>query len=157
AALTRTVINSAQSQGRSEWSLLLGFVLMLAGAATVFAQLQNALNRVWRVEAGPGNAIFRFLQNRLNSFRVVVAIGLVLLVSLLASALLGALQSYLDARVAGATLLWSALDMTISFTFSAVLIAAMFRFLPDAKIDWRDSWLGAIVTSVLLVLGKNLI
>jgi membrane protein len=157
AELTKTVIASTQSEERSRWSLLLGAVLTLAGATTVFAQLQNALNRVWHVEAAPGNALFGFIKHRLLSFALVLSIGFLLMISLVISALLGALHSYLDAQLSGATFFWSALDLAITFAFSAVLIAAMFKYLPDAKIAWRDSWLGAFVTALLFVVGKHLI
>jgi membrane protein len=157
AALAKTVIASTQSEERSQWSLLLGALLTLAGATTVFAQLQNALNRVWRVEAAPGNALLGFIKHRLLSFALVLSIGFLLMISLVISALLGALHTYLDDRLAGAAFFWSALDLTITFGFSAVLIAAMFKYLPDAKIAWRDSWLGALVTALLLVVGKYLI
>jgi membrane protein len=79
------------------------------------------------------------------------------MVSLVISALLGALHAYLDNRVAGASLFWSALDLSTTFAFSAALIAAMFKYLPDAKIAWRDSWLGALVSAGLFVLGKHAI
>jgi membrane protein len=157
AALTKTVIASTQSEERSAWSLLVGFVLMLAGAATVFAQLQTSLNRVWRVEAQPGNAIVGFIKHRLLSFALALSIGFLLMVSLVISALLGALHGYLDYRLESAKLFWSGLELTISLGFSVVLIAAMFKYLPDAKIEWRDSWLGAMVTSLLFVVGKHLI
>jgi membrane protein len=157
AALTQMVIESTQSEERSQWSLIVGAVLTLLGATTVFAQLQTALNRVWHVEAAPGNALFGFIKHRILSFALVLAIGFLLMVSLLISALLGALHTYLDERLSGATFFWSALDLAITFAFSAVLIAAMFKYLPDAKIAWRDSWPGAFVTALLFVIGKHLI
>jgi membrane protein len=155
AALTKTVIESTQSEARSEWSLVIGALLTLLGATTVFAQLQYALNRVWHVEAAPGNALLGFLKHRILSFALVLAIGFLLMVSLVISAFLGALHTYLDTRLSGATFFWGALDIAITFAFSAVLIAAMFKYLPDAKIAWRDSWLGALVTALLFVLGKH--
>jgi membrane protein len=157
AALTKTVIASTQSEQRSQWSLIVGAVLMLAGATTVFAQLQNALNRVWHVEAAPGNAMLGFIKHRLLSFALVLSLGFLLMVSLVVSALLGALHAYLDNRLSSATFFWSLLDIAITFAFSAVLIAAMFKYLPDAKIAWRDCWLGAFVTALLFVAGKHVI
>ena len=73
AALTQTVIESTQSEERSRWSLVVGAVLTLLGATTVFAQLQNALNRVWRVKAAPGNALLGFIKHRILSFALVLA------------------------------------------------------------------------------------
>lgn len=157
ALLAQTVIDHTQGEERSAWSLFVGGVLMFVGAATVFAQLQHALNRVWRVEAEPGNAIASFLKQRLLSFALVLAIGFLLMVSLVISAVLGALHTYLDARLASAAAFWQALDLAISFGLSCVLIALMFKYLPDREIEWRDTWLGAVVTSALFIVGKHAI
>ena len=156
AQLAQTVIDHTGSQGRSVLSLFVGGLLMFVGAATVFAQLQHALNRVWRVEAQPGNAFASFIKQRLLSFALVLAIGFLLMVSLVISAVLGALHAYLDARLASAALFWQALDLVISFGLSCVLIALMFKFLPDRDIQWRDTWLGAVITSALFIVGKHI-
>lgn len=157
AMLTQMVIDHTQSEERSAWSLFLGGLLMFAGAATVFAELQHALNRVWRVEAKPGYAIVSFIKQRLLSFTLVLAIGFLLMVSLVISAVLGVLHAYLDARLASAALFWQALDLVISFGLSCVLVALMFKYLPDVEIEWRDTWLGAVVTSMLFIVGKHAI
>ena len=103
AVLAETVIENTESEWRSSWSLLVGIVLDdSSGATTVFGQLQHALNRVWRVEAAPGTAIWDFVKQRLLSFALVLAIGFLLMVSLVISAVLAALHSYLDARFEGA-------------------------------------------------------
>jgi membrane protein len=157
AELAQTVIDHTGSEKRSAWSLLVGGVLMFVGATTVFAQLQHALNRVWRVEAEPGNAIASFIKQRILSFAIVLAIGFLLMVSLVISAVLGALHAYLDVRLEAAALFWQALDLAISFGLSCVLIALMFKYLPDRQIEWRDTWLGATITSVLFIVGKHVI
>jgi membrane protein len=158
AALTQTVIAHTGSEERSAWSLVVGSLLSLLGASTVFAQLQYALNRVWRVKAAPRTAlIMSFIKQRLLSFALVLSIGFLLMVSLAVSAVLGALHMYLDARVAEATLFWSGLDLVISFTLATVLIAMMFRYLPDAEIEWRDTWHGALITAALFIVGKQVI
>jgi membrane protein len=157
AQLAQTVIAHTGSQGRSAWSLFVGGLLMFVGAATVFAQLQHALNRVWRVEAEPGNAMASFVKQRLLSFALVLAIGFLLMVSLVISAVLGALHAYLDERLASAALFWRGLDLAVSFGLSCVLIALMFKYLPDRDIEWRDTWLGALITSVLFIVGKHAI
>ncbi|HEX5048646.1 MAG TPA: YihY/virulence factor BrkB family protein [Gammaproteobacteria bacterium] len=157
AELAQTVIDHTGSEKRSAWSLLAGGVLMFVGATTVFAQLQHALNRVWRVEAEPGNAIASFVKQRILSFAIVLAIGFLLMVSLVISAVLGALHAYLDVRLEAAAVFWQALDLAISFGLSCVLIALMFKYLPDRQIEWRDTWLGATITSVLFIVGKHVI
>jgi membrane protein len=157
AALAQSVIEHTQSQQKSALSLLVGTLLTIAGATTVFGQLQVALNRVWRVQAAPGHAIWAFIRQRVLSFALVLALGFLLMVSLVISAVLGALHAYLDSRMAGAAIFWQALDLTISFGLSTVLIALMFKFLPDAEIEWRNTWLGAVMTSLLFIAGKQVI
>ena len=158
ATLTQTVIANTGSQGRSAWSLALGAFLTLLGASTVFGQLQYALNRVWRVKAAPRAAlIMNFIKQRILSFALVLSVGFLLMVSLIISAVLGTLHMYLDARLANAAVFWSALDLVISFTLATVLIAMLFKYLPDAEIDWRDTWLGAFITAGLFIVGKQVI
>ena len=157
AALTQTVIDHTMSHEASMWSLLLGTVLTLFGATTVFAQLQHALNVVWRVKAVPGNAVMSFIRQRLLSFAIVLVIGFLLMVSLLTSAVLGSLHAYLDQRMAGGAIFWQVLDLATSFGLSTLLIALMFRYLPDAEVPWRDAWLGGFITAVLVTVGKHII
>ena len=157
AALTQTVISHTDNQETSRWSLLVGAVLMIAGATTVFAQLQHALNRVWRVEAAPGNAIVSFIKQRLMSFALVLTLGFLLMVSLVVSAVLATVHAYLDRRLAGAAVFWQSLDIIVSLGLSTALIGLMFKYLPDAEIEWRDTWLGALITAVLFVIGKHVI
>jgi membrane protein len=158
AELTRTVIEHTGSEERSAWSLAIGALLTFVGASTVFAQLQYALNRVWRVQSAPHKAlIMTFIKQRILSFALVLSLGFLLMVSLVISAVLGTLHIYLDARVASAALFWSGLDLAISFTLATVLIAMMFKYLPDAEIEWRDTWQGALITAGLFIVGKQLI
>lgn len=157
ATLVRTVITNAEGLEQDTLSILLGGGLMLFGATTVFAQLQGALNQVWRVEAAPENALLGFLRHRLLSFALILSLGFLLMVSLIASAILAALQGYLDTLGFAAVGWWRFVNVTVSFAFVTVLIAMIFKYLPDAVIEWRNVWLGALITSVLLAVGRYLI
>jgi len=158
ASLTQTVIEHTGSEERSQWQLALGAFLTLLGASTVFGQLQYALNRVWRVKAAPRVAlIMTFLKQRILSFALVLIVGFLLMVSLVISAVLGTLHTYLDARLASAAFFWNGLELAISFSLATVLIAMMFKYLPDAEIEWRDTWLGSLITATLFIVGKQLI
>ena len=158
ATLTQTVIANTGSEERSAWSLALGAFLTLLGSSAVFGQLQYALNRVWRVKAAPRAAlIMNFIKQRILSFALVLSVGFLLMVSLVISAVLGTLHTYLDARLADAAVFWSGLDLFISFTLATGLIAMMFKYLPDAEIEWRDTWLGALITAALFILGKRVL
>jgi len=158
AMLTQTVIENTGSQQASAWSLAVGAFLTLLGATSVFGQLQYALNRVWRVKAAPRAAlIMSFIKQRILSFALVLSVGFLLMVSLVISAVLGTLHMYLDARLADAAFFWSGLDLFISFTLATLLIAMLFKYLPDAEIEWRNTWLGALITAALFIVGKQVI
>jgi membrane protein len=158
AALTETVIANTGSEETSQWSLVLGAFLTLVGASTVFGQLQYALNRVWRVKAAPrAELIMTFVKQRILSFALVLSVGFLLMVSLVISAVLGTVHMYLDSRLAEAAFFWSGLDLVISFTLATALIALMFKYLPDAEIEWRDTWQGALITAALFIVGKQVI
>ena len=158
ATLTQTIFANTGSEERSAWSLALGAFLTLLGSSAVFGQLQYALNRVWRVKAAPRAAlIMTFIKQRILSFALVLSVGFLLMVSLIISAVLGTLHMYLDARLADAAFFWSGLDLVISFTLATVLIAMLFKYLPDAEIEWRDTWLGAFITAGLFIVGKQFI
>src|SRR5690606_29018627 len=157
ATLVRTGITTAEGLEQDALSILLGGGLMLFGATTVFAQLQGALNQVWRVKAAPGNAFLGFLRHRLLSFALILSLGFLLMVSLIASALLAALQGYLDTLGFATLGWWRFVNVLVSFAFATLLIAMIFKYLPDALIGWPHVWLGALITSLLLLAGRYFI
>ncbi|MBN1237998.1 MAG: YihY/virulence factor BrkB family protein [Gammaproteobacteria bacterium] len=157
ASLAETVIANAENLERSIASLVLGGGLMLFGATTVFAQLQGALNEIWHVKAAPANAVVGFLRHRLLSFALILVMGFLLMISLVTSAVLAALQAYLGSLEIASITAWQVLNTAVSFGFAVVLIAMIFKYLPDALIAWRDVWFGAFVTALLFVAGKYLI
>ena len=136
-------------------SSALAFATLLVGSTAVFAQLQTSLNRIWDVtpRAGAG-AISEFVKKRLFSFGLVVALGFLLLVSLVASAVLTTVQDVVAASLPGLSALWRVLDFAVSFALSTVLFCAVYKILPDAEIDWRDVAIGGVVTAALFTLGK---
>ncbi len=158
AEVTQAVLRNAQDSDQEVWSLAIGLVLLLVGATTVFAQLQGTLNRIWRVDESAGaSAIWGFLKERLLSIAMVLAIGFLLLVSLIVSAALSAVtdsargiigEGY--ATVIGANWLGSLLVTTLLF-------ALIFKVLPDTDVAWDDVWFGAVTTSVLFTVGKQII
>jgi membrane protein len=150
AALMETVMENARRPERGLTSMIVGVALMLFGASTVFAELQATLNRVWGVESRPRNALGKFVRARLESFAMVLGTGFLLLVSLVTTAAIAAIQKLLP--VAGAV--WQAIDAATSLVFVTVVLALLFKCVPDAKIAWRDTWFGAALTSVMFTVGK---
>ena len=154
ASLLQTVSRNAGTAHSNIVSMSIGFVLMLLGATTVFAQLQAALNKVWGVKAAPANAVFGFVRARLVSLTVVLGLAFLMLVSLLFTAAISGLQGYLEGFFPGAAIVWSVINVVISLGLVALLLAMLFRYVPDVQISWRDTLTGSLVTAILLTLGK---
>lgn len=134
-----------------------GLVFLVLGATAVFIQLQEALNRVWEVAPRPGSVFGSLLKKRLVSFGLVLTVGFILFVSLLLSAGLMALTDAIRAEVPFRLALITLGNEVLSLLVLAVLLALVYRILPDAKLEWRDVGLGAAVTALLFSAGKWLI
>jgi membrane protein len=154
AETLRSMIDSASKPSRSIVGTIVGVGVLIAGASGVFAQLQASLNHIWEVRPKPHGGIWRLLRKRFLSFGMVLAIGFLLLVSLLAGAALAALGNFATRLLPGGAWLWQGLHAIVAFAFVTVAFALMFRFLPDAKVRWRDVWIGALATALLFTLGK---
>ncbi len=135
----------------------LAFVTLLFGASGVFAQLQEALNIIWRVEAKPGLGIIHTLKARFISFATVLGSGFLLLVSLVLSAGLAAMGDTLEALLPAPEAILQATNFFVSFVVITLLFAMIYRVLPDVAIQWNDVWVGAGMTSLLFTIGKFLI
>lgn len=131
--------------------------VLIFGATGVFIQLQDALNTIWEVAPKPQSNIKIFIFSRFLSFGMVMGIAFMLLVSLVISAALAFLNSFLGALSPGMGYLWSAINITISFSVITLLFALIFKFLPDVKIAWSDVLIGAMITALLFTGGKYLI
>jgi membrane protein len=151
AAMVQAAMVSARTAGAFGLATVLGVLLMVFAATGVFAQLQGALNVIWKVKPAPTTFV-ALLRTRLLSLVVVLGIGLLLLVSLLASVATSAL---------GGAGTWQALMPLVNLGVSGgaltLLFAMMFKVLPDVTVHWRDVWLGAAVAAGLFTLGKFLI
>ena len=155
-------VQEAVARSRPEVAGLLptltGILALIAGATTVFAQMQISLNRIWGVVSKPRKSgLLIMAKNRILSLTVILAIGFVLLVSLLLNVLLRALVRYADAWAPVPPLLLSSLELVLSLAVITVLFAVIFKVLPDAIIDWEDVWFGGAVTALLFVVGRYLI
>jgi len=157
AAGIQLVLENAGS-GATEGVLpaVIGFATALFGAATVFNELQQDLDRIWRHHARK-SGVMGMLRSRLLTFGMVLTVGFLLMVSLVVSAGLAALSGYLGRRGEDISIVWRVLDLVVPFGVVTLLFALIYKYLPDAKLKWRDVWLGALVTAGLFVLGKELI
>jgi membrane protein len=151
------VQNIAQkaSQPQKSWlASAIGVVLALFGASGVFGQLQDALNTIWGVKAKPGAGIWGFLRTRFLSFAMVGGVCFLLLVSLTLESVLKAFSHWVQALMPGGIVLAMAVYLIFDLAVIIFLFAVIFKFLPDAKIQWRDVWIGAVMTALLFVIGK---
>jgi membrane protein len=150
------MVENAGSGKGGKVAALFGTVALIFGAGGVFVQLQDALNTVWEVKPKPGLPLLERIKNRLSTYAFVMAIAFLLLVSLAVSAALSALSRWNDA-LNGPDLLWLAVDWIVSLGVLTLVFAVLFKALPDAKVKWRDVWVGAVVTAALFSLGKVLL
>jgi membrane protein len=155
AAFIETMIEHAYQPKESMLATWIGFFTLLVGATSVFVNIQNSLNTVWGVRPRPRNGIIKWFLNRTISFGMILAIGFLLLVSLVVNAVLAAFTNYLlQLYPHAAVFLLRILEVVITLGINALLFAMIFKFLPDVKIRWSDVRTGAIVTSVLFAVGR---
>jgi membrane protein len=139
-------------------STISGLAVLLVGATTVFGELQNSLDRIWRAPArDPSSGLLKLIRARLLSFGMILAIAFLLLVSLAASAMLAALGKWWDAWFGAWEILAHILNFAVSFGLVTVLFALIYKIIPRVDVAWHDVWVGAAVTSLLFTIGKFLI
>jgi membrane protein len=156
-AVQDMVENASQQPKTGLISTVIGVVTLIFGAGGVVGQLQTSLNKIWGVTPKPGQGVWGFIRQRFVSYAMILALGFLLLVSLLVSAVLTGVTTWMSGLLGGAEFLGHALDLGVSFIFITVLFAMIFKFLPDVRIQWRDVWIGAAITSFLFTIGKFLI
>jgi membrane protein len=151
------IANSAAEPKAGILATAIGILIALFGASGIFGQLQDALNTIWAVKPRPGQGIWGFIRARFLSFAMVGGVCFLLLVSLTVEALLKGLHSYLQSIIPGGHYLGQAIFYVFDLGIIVLLFAMLFRYLPDAKIAWRDVWTGAALTAILFVIGKFLL
>jgi membrane protein len=151
------VLNAARSTD-SWFARVIGIATLVVSATSVFLSLQISINQIWKIKPKPKKGFIKFIINRLLSLAMVISIGFVLMVSLVVDTLLVMFQERLSDNLGGITLtLVTGMNIIVSLLFVAVLFGLMFKMLPDARIRWRDVWVGALVTTGLFAGGKFLI
>jgi membrane protein len=137
---------------------VIGLGLLMLGASTVFGELQNAMDRIWRAPArNQRGGILRLLTARLLSFGMIMGIGFLLMVSLVASAALSALGKWWAPAFGGWALLGQAVNFIVSFAMVTVGFALIYKLLPRVRVAWKDVWVGSAVTALMFTIGKHLI
>jgi membrane protein len=156
AEALQSMLKSAAGARSGTLATVIGVVTLLVTATGVFSEIQTSLNAIWRAEPR-SSAVSRLIRARLVSLGLVLALGFLLTVSLAVSAALAALGTYLNGIFPAVRVLLHIANFIISFALMALLFAAIYKFLPDTTIAWRDVAIGAVATSLLFTIGKSLI
>jgi membrane protein len=157
AKAIQTMVQSAHKSDGGIWATVIGVGTILLGASGAFGQLQDALNTIWQVKPKSGQGIKGFVRIRVISFSLVLVIGFMLLVTLVLSALMAGLGSYLEGILPIPSVALQALNFFISFSVTALLFTLIYKVLPDVTVKWKDVWIGGVVTALLFSLGRFLI
>lgn len=158
AEVVETAVINSQIDQSGVLPTIIGIAAILIGASTVFAQMQQSLNRIWEVAARPTrNSMLIFIRARVLSLTIVLAIGFILLVSLLLSVALRTVMVYAEQWLPMPGFVLIGFELVLSLTVVTLLFAAMFRILPDVILSWKDVMLGALLTAILFTLGRSLI
>lgn len=149
------IVDKASQSKDTTIASVLGIATLLFGATGVFYQLQQILNKMWEVKPKPKQKILKLIRDRVFSFGLILAVGFLMLVSLVISAGLSAIGDWVSGYVSESLqVAFRILDFIFSLGVITLLFASIYKFLPDAKVSWKDVWIGAIVTSVLFVIAK---
>jgi membrane protein len=157
ATAIEATIRSARNETLGATGTALALIPLVFGLWGVFGELQDGLNTIWGVTPKPGRRIRDILKERFWSFAMVVGIGFVLLVSLVLSAWIAVVSTYVSNLLPAPAAALETLNSVISFVVITGSFALIFKLLPDVRIAWRDVWLGAAVTSLFFTVGKFLI
>ncbi|OGU71630.1 MAG: ribonuclease BN [Ignavibacteria bacterium RBG_16_34_14] len=159
AEVVQTALKNTNDPKSGIIAIVVSLITLVIGSTAVFVELQESLDIIWRVKPKPGRNIFRgLLADRVQSFALVVATGFLLLVSLLVSTAIAALSNFVNERLLAVPIyVLDIANLIISFGVIFILFAMIYKVLPDVNLGWKDVWVGAMVTTVLFVLGKYLI
>ena len=133
---------------------IIAIATFVVGTTAVFVQLQDSLNRMWDVAPKPGPMLRNLVWKRVVSFALLLALGFVLVVSLVLSTTLHALQTIAERHANFPSAIFDTGNAIVSWLLVTVLFALLYRVLPDVEIPWRDVWAGALLTALLLSVGK---
>lgn len=152
----QSMVQSASKPTQGMLATMIGFMTLMLGASGVLGELKDALNTIWEVKPKPGSGgIMALARGKLLNFGMVLVIGFLLLVSLVLSTAIAALNQRLENVLPLPAFLWAAITFVISFGIVTTLFALIFKVLPDAKIRWRHVWIGSLITALLFEVGKT--
>jgi len=153
--VVRALMTQAGNHHAGVVSTIIGTIVLVVGATTVFAHLQTALNQIWDVKTAPDrNVIWRLLGSRLLALAIVLGMAFVLLVSMVISIALASAEHSVSQLFPGAGIALRVIYALVSFAIVVGVIALLYKYVPDAEIQWREVLVGALITGALFTIGK---
>ena len=157
AAAVESILEHANRPAAGSIAAVIGVATLVLGASSVFAELQNDLDRIWRAPARLKSGLWNLIRARLLSFGMILGVAFLLMVSLVVSAGLSALSKWYAPAFRSWNVVLHGLDLAISFGMMTILFAMIYKVMPRVRVQWRDVWVGAAVTAFLFAIGKTLI
>ena len=157
ARAVESLLESVSEPSKGITATVISFGVLLIGATTVFGELQNALDRIWRAPTHEQSGWWGLLRARVLSFGMILGVAFLLMASLVISAALAALSKWWSPIFGGWEVLAQIVNFVVSFAIVAAVFAMIYKVMPRVDVKWRDVWIGAIVTALLFTLGKYLI
>jgi membrane protein len=158
AKTLESLLATLDKPGQSIGASMVGFAFLLVGATSVFGELQNALDRIWRAPTRVNSGgVWKLLRARLLSLGMILGFAFLLMVSLVAGAAVSAIGKWWGPIFQGWEALAQVVNVAFGFVLSTAIFAMIYKLMPRAQVRWKDVWIGALVTSVLFTIGKYLI
>ena len=158
AVQLQEIIKNASLAGKSKLAAIVGGIILLIGATTIFAEIQDSINSIWGLKPKPKRGWLKMVQNRVLSFSVIISLGFLLLVSLSISSIIDGFSNRLKAHFPDITIVvFYIINVLITMLVTSLIFGVIFKVLPDARIEWKHVRAGAFVTAILFIAGKFII
>ena len=155
AVQIQSILKSLALSGKSTTAAVIGTVVLMLGASSIFIEIQDSLNMIWRVKAKPKKSWLKLIENRFLSFSLIIGVGFLLLASLIVNLVITTVGDWIEKFMHTFTsLLIKGVNLGLTFIIISILFAIIFKFLPDVKIKWRDVRSGAFFTAIFFMLGQ---
>ena len=149
------ISNNMRIENQGTFYIIIGFITLFIGATGVFADMQDSINTIWSIKAKPKQSWLKFITSRLLSFSLIVGLGFLLMVSLVLNTIMDVIfDKLLGFLGEGQAFMAAAINYLLTFTIITLLFTVIYKVLPDAKIRWKDTFVGAAFTGILFMIGK---